>query len=81
MMRNLKIMKKARKLDPDGIYKVVYPPENIFNLSNEEETKISDRAIQFSGWCLASDSPVSLKSRQETQGQVSCTTLRKNNHL
>ncbi len=50
-------MKKARKLDPGGIYKVVYPPENIFNLSNEEETKISDRAIQFSGWCLAPDSP------------------------
>ena len=45
-------MKKARKLDPGGIYKVVYPPENIFNLSNEEETKISDRAIQFSGWFL-----------------------------
>ncbi|HEY4550286.1 MAG TPA: hypothetical protein VIG98_08465 [Bacillus sp. (in: firmicutes)] len=35
-------MKKARKLDPGGIYNVVYPPENIFNLSNEEETKISD---------------------------------------
>ena len=47
-------MKKARKLDPGGIYKVVYPPENIFNLSNEEETKISDRTIQFSGWCLVS---------------------------
>ena len=39
----LKIMKKARKQNPGGIYKGVYPPENIFNLSNEEETKISDR--------------------------------------
>ena len=55
-------MKKARKLDPGGIYKVVYPPENIFNLSNEEETKISDRAIQFSGWCLLSASCRSFKS-------------------
>ncbi|MDR4985902.1 GMC family oxidoreductase [Bacillus cereus] len=33
------IMKKARELDPDGIYKVVYPPENIFNLPNEEEKR------------------------------------------
>jgi choline dehydrogenase len=33
------IMKKARKLDPDGIYKVVFPPENIFNLPNEEEKR------------------------------------------
>ena len=32
-------MKKARKLDPGGIYKVVYPPENIFNLTNEEEKR------------------------------------------
>lgn len=33
------IMKKARELDPDGIYKVVFPPENIFNLPNEEEKR------------------------------------------
>jgi len=34
-----KIMKKARQLDPEGIYKVVYPPENIFNITNEEEKR------------------------------------------
>jgi choline dehydrogenase len=33
------IMMKARELDSDGIYKVVYPPENIFNLTNEEEKR------------------------------------------
>lgn len=33
------IMMKARELDPNGIYKVVYPPENIFNLTNEEEKR------------------------------------------
>ena len=33
------IMKRARKLDPDGIYKVVYPPENIFYLTNEVEKR------------------------------------------
>ncbi|MGM0878996.1 MAG: GMC family oxidoreductase [Bacillota bacterium] len=33
------IMMKARELDPNGIYKVVYPPENIFNLINEEEKR------------------------------------------
>ncbi|MED0993538.1 GMC family oxidoreductase [Bacillus nitratireducens] len=33
------IIKKARELDPDGIYKVVFPPENIFNLPNEEEKR------------------------------------------
>jgi len=33
------IMKKARELDPNGIYKVVYPPENIFNLTNEGEKR------------------------------------------
>lgn len=33
------IMVKARELDPGGIYKVVYPPENIFNLTNEEEKR------------------------------------------
>ena len=30
-----KIMKKARKLDPNGIYKVVYPSEDIFEIKNE----------------------------------------------
>ncbi|PGT96618.1 oxidoreductase [Bacillus cereus] len=33
------IMMKARELDPNGMYKVVYPPENIFNLTNEEEKR------------------------------------------
>ncbi len=33
------IMKKARELDPEGIYKVVYPPENVFEISNEEEQR------------------------------------------
>ncbi|MDF2985537.1 MAG: oxidoreductase [Eubacterium sp.] len=33
------IIEKARKLDPDGIYKVVYPPESIFRLENEEEKR------------------------------------------
>lgn len=33
------IMKRARKLDPDGIYKVVYPSENIFYLTNEVEKR------------------------------------------
>jgi choline dehydrogenase len=33
------IMKKARELDPQGIYKVVYPPEDIFHLTNEEEKR------------------------------------------
>ncbi|AET67223.1 choline dehydrogenase-like flavoprotein [Desulfosporosinus orientis DSM 765] len=34
-----KIMMKARELDPDGIYKVVYPPETIFNLTDEIEKR------------------------------------------
>jgi choline dehydrogenase len=34
-----KIMKKARELDPGGIYKVVYPPENIFELRNRAEMR------------------------------------------
>ena len=33
------IMMKARELDPDGLYNVVYPPESIFNLPNEEEKR------------------------------------------
>jgi len=30
------IMKKAHELDPEGIYKVVFPPEEIFELNNME---------------------------------------------
>ena len=30
---------KARELDLDGLYKIVYPPENIFHLPNEEEKR------------------------------------------
>lgn len=33
------IMKKARELDPEGIYKVVFPPEEIFELNNMEEKR------------------------------------------
>jgi choline dehydrogenase len=33
------IMKRARKLDPGGIYKVVYPPEKVFNLKNEAKKR------------------------------------------
>ncbi|MED4223811.1 GMC family oxidoreductase [Neobacillus cucumis] len=33
------IIKKARELDPDGIYKVVYPSEKIFEMSNREEQR------------------------------------------
>ncbi|MFD2444655.1 GMC family oxidoreductase [Bacillus sp. CGMCC 1.16607] len=33
------IMKKARELDPEGIYKVVYPPEKIFEIRNREERR------------------------------------------
>ncbi|MCP3763854.1 GMC family oxidoreductase N-terminal domain-containing protein, partial [Domibacillus sp. A3M-37] len=32
-----KIMKKARKLDPEGIYKLVYPAEDVFEMTNEAE--------------------------------------------
>ena len=32
-------MKKARELDPDGIYKVVYPSEKIFEMSNEQQKR------------------------------------------
>jgi choline dehydrogenase len=34
-----KIMKRARQLDPKGIYKVVYPSEGIFELPNEQEKR------------------------------------------
>lgn len=34
-----KIIMKAREIDPDGIYKVVYPPENIFHITDEEEKR------------------------------------------
>lgn len=45
-IQTFNIMMKARELDPNGIYKVVYPPENIFNLPNEEEkrTRLADYA-------------------------------------
>lgn len=33
------IMKKASELDPEGIYKVVYPPEKIFEIRNREERR------------------------------------------
>jgi choline dehydrogenase len=33
------IMMKAHELDPGGIYKVVFPPENIFNLPDEAEKR------------------------------------------
>lgn len=38
-IETFKIMKKARELDPDGIYKVVFPPEKIFNLPEEAEKR------------------------------------------
>ncbi|WP_026693556.1 GMC family oxidoreductase [Peribacillus kribbensis] len=34
-----KIMKKARKLDPKGIYKLVYPAEDVFEIKNEAEKR------------------------------------------
>ncbi len=33
------IFVEARKLDPDGVYKLIYPSEEIFNLSNEEQKR------------------------------------------
>ncbi|TDK65128.1 GMC family oxidoreductase [Bacillus salipaludis] len=33
------IIKRARKLDPEGIYKVVYPSEDIFNLKDTKEKR------------------------------------------
>lgn len=38
-IETFKIVMKARELDPAGIYKVVYPPENIFNLPDETEKR------------------------------------------
>lgn len=38
-IETFKIMMRARELDPGGIYKVVFPPENIFNLPNEVEKR------------------------------------------
>jgi choline dehydrogenase len=38
-IKTFNIMKRARKLDPNGIYKVVYPPENVFRLKNEKEKR------------------------------------------
>ncbi|GIP60847.1 oxidoreductase [Paenibacillus woosongensis] len=33
------IVKKARKMDPGGIYNVVYPPEDIFHIPDEKEKR------------------------------------------
>lgn len=33
------IMKRARQIDPEGVYRVVYPSETIFNLRNEQEKR------------------------------------------
>ncbi|WP_338448433.1 GMC family oxidoreductase [Niallia oryzisoli] len=38
-METYRIMKRARELDPEGIYKVVYPPENVFKIKNKEEQR------------------------------------------
>lgn len=34
-----KIIKRARKLDPKGIYEVVYPSEDIFEIKNDKEKR------------------------------------------
>ncbi|WP_082091606.1 GMC family oxidoreductase [Domibacillus tundrae] len=34
-----KIMKRARELDPEGIYKLVYPAEDVFEMTNEAEKR------------------------------------------
>lgn len=34
-----RVIVRARKLDPNGIYRVVYPPENIFKLADEAEKR------------------------------------------
>lgn len=34
-----KIMKLARELDPEGIYKLVYPSEDVFKTKNEVEKR------------------------------------------
>lgn len=55
-----KIMKKARELDPEGIYKLLYPAEDIFMMTNDAEkraeiakyVKATYRNIQhFGGQC------------------------------
>ena len=55
-----KIMKKARELDPEGIYKLVYPAEDIFKITNKAKkraviakyVKATYRNIQhFGGQC------------------------------
>ncbi|ULT54690.1 GMC family oxidoreductase [Neobacillus drentensis] len=33
------VIKRARLLDPEGIYRVVYPSENIFNLKDEQKKR------------------------------------------
>ena len=38
-IETFRIMMKARELDPDGIYKVAYPPENIFSFTDEAEKR------------------------------------------
>ncbi|MGO4889512.1 GMC family oxidoreductase [Anaerobacillus sp. MEB173] len=54
------IIMKARELDQDGIYKVVFPDESIFNLTDEEEKRrlLADHALasyenyeHFGGQC------------------------------
>ncbi|MUT65149.1 GMC family oxidoreductase [Paenibacillus sp. NEAU-GSW1] len=44
-----KIMKKARELDPEGLYKVVFPPEAIFEIPDEIEKRTA-----LSAYALAS---------------------------
>jgi len=34
-----KVITRARELDPDGIYKIVYPPEEIFRTTDEDEKR------------------------------------------
>ncbi|MEY8350639.1 GMC family oxidoreductase [Bacillus cereus] len=38
-IETFKIMMKANELDPEGIYKVVFPPEEIFKETNEEKKR------------------------------------------
>ncbi|WP_409275891.1 GMC family oxidoreductase [Neobacillus sp. SCS-31] len=33
------IMERARRIDPEGVYRVVYPSENIFHLRDEQEKR------------------------------------------
>jgi len=55
-----KIMRKARELDPEGIYNLVYPAEDIFKITNKAKkraviakyVKATYRNIQhFGGQC------------------------------